>query len=296
MTEFLEQGFFWLSLLGGVHCLGLALYLRYIYRAANGAHHLLAGIFALLSLSFFSGLLSRETVSLPMPLVYSLFIPGYFLLMPLLYHYCRRSLSDDEQMSPLHYLTAPLVAVWVGLDQWLEPGLMRAGEPGKLSLADYTPLAATLTVLLFLQTCIYYLLIFRLLAKHWSRSKRARAESLQDIRFRWLLTLCMALMLNWLVRVILTLVPVYFGDGVSELMLMLPRVVLLLSLYLLAFYGLNRITHAAYLRGRLALPPALAQKSSSQLLSADELNYLQELLQERPAPNSKTESENDLRR
>lgn len=280
MTEFLEQTFKWLSLLGGLHCLGLGLYLRYLYHSKSGNHRLLAGIFSLVSLTFFSGLLTRHTVSLPMPLIYSLFIPGYFLLMPLLYQYCHQALCKRRGHFWYHYLPAPLIAIGVAVDQMLRPGLMNPSDGDKLSLADYTPLTAVLTVLLFLQTCIYFMLIFRLLLSHRGRSARAHEENLQDIRFRWLMTLCLALMFNWLLRVVLTLIPIYFGDGASELMLMLPRMILLLSLYLLAFYGLHQITRAAYLRGKLTLPSNISQKSSSQLLNADELNYLQELLQE----------------
>ncbi|QYK04954.1 hypothetical protein [Shewanella zhangzhouensis] len=280
MMEFLEQTFKWLSLLGALHCLGLGLYLRYLYRSNSGHHRLLAGIFSLLSLTFFSGLLTRDTVSLPMPLIYSLFIPGYFLLMPLLYQYCRQALDKHSGRFWYHYLPAPLIAIGVAIDQLLRPGLMVSSGTEKVSLADYSPLATVLIVLLFIQTCFYFVLIFKLLLSHSSRGARAHEHSLQDIRFRWLMTLCLALMFNWLIRVVLTLIPIYFGDGVTSLMLMLPRMILLLSLYLLAFYGLQQITRAAYLRGQLSLPQKVSQKSSSQLLSADELNYLQTLLRE----------------
>ncbi|WP_372872700.1 hypothetical protein [Shewanella sp.] len=280
MTAFLEQSFKWLSLLGGLHCLGLGLYLRYLYRSRSGNQKLLAGIFSLLSLTFFTGLLTRDTVSLPMPLIYSLFIPGYFLLMPLLYQYCYQALGKHTGSFGYHYLPAPLVAIGVMVDQLNKPGLLLPGTNERLSVADYTPFTTIITLLLFFQTCIYFILIFKLLLAHRSRGARAHEENLQDLRFRWLMTLCLALMLNWLLRVSLTLFPIYFGDGASELMIMFPRMVLLLSLYLLAFYGLHQITRAAYLRGQLALPPKVSQKASSQLLSADELAYLQQLIKE----------------
>jgi len=51
-NDFVSQGYWWLSLLGGLHCLGLGLYIRYIYREKNGNQKILGSIFSLMALYF----------------------------------------------------------------------------------------------------------------------------------------------------------------------------------------------------------------------------------------------------
>ncbi|MGM8892009.1 hypothetical protein ACS8FA_14340, partial [Psychrobacter sp. 1Y1] len=96
-SEFFSQGYWWLSLLGGLHCLGLGLYIRYIYTEQSGNHKILGGIFSLMALYFFTGLLNINNAPAPIHLLFILIIPVYFLMMPLLYLYCDRSLNEIKR-------------------------------------------------------------------------------------------------------------------------------------------------------------------------------------------------------
>ena len=79
----------------------------------------------------------------------------------------------------------------------------------------------------------------------------------------------------------LLILPFYLGGEISPLEKALPRLLLLLTVYGLAIFGLKQITHAAYLRGTLANKPrSYSNSATRQLLDSEELNYLQEILNE----------------
>lgn len=288
LSTFLTQGYWWLSLLGGIHCIGLGLYIRYIYRDSSGNHKLLAGLFSLMALYFFTGMLNRDNSPAPIHLLFTLIIPVYFLLMPLLYLYCYRSLHNIRVPISLskHFYLPILIAIVIFVVSLLSYDYAPDGEllqnsaaPG---LRDFK-IGAALPALLSLQTGFYFILIIQMLRKYRGRSTKVHQESLKDIKFRWLLVLTLAMMSNWLVRTVLVILPFYMGDQISEVTQAFTRLILLLTVYLLALYGLQQITKAAYLRGRFIRQseqdPART-KASSQLLNSEELNYLQQLMQE----------------
>jgi len=288
LSSFLTQGYWWLSLLGGIHCIGLGLYIRYIYRESSGNHKLLAGLFSLMALYFFTGMLNRDNAPAPIHLLFTLIIPVYFLLMPLLYLYCYRSLHNIRAPITLskHFYLPILITIIIFAISLLSNNfipntgtLQRSIGPG---LRDFK-IGAALPALLSLQTGFYFILIVQMLRKYRGHSGKVHQESLKDIKFRWLLVLTLAMMSNWLVRAVLVILPFYMGDQISEATQAFTRLILLLTVYLLALYGLQQITKAAYLRGRFMRQSEHSQaktKASSQLLDSEELNYLQQLMQE----------------
>ncbi|MFV7772283.1 hypothetical protein [Shewanella marisflavi] len=279
----LFEGYWWLSLLGGLHCIGLALYLRYLYHDRNDNHKLLGAIFSLLALYFLTGLLNNENSPVPLELLFVLIIPAYFLLMPMLYLYCYRSLHDVKRPIGMsqHFLPAFALVVLIGLSMLFSDQMRHILLMQDLILLNHvTLLGSLLPVLLILQTCFYFFAIVRLLRQFRGRAHRLHQDSLKDIKFRWLLALTLALLTNWLMRMGLVILPYLLGDKVSLAAQASTRLFLLLSLYLLALYGLKQITISAYLRGRLSpeLKSQNGPSSSRQLLDAEELNYLQQLL------------------
>ena len=286
-SDFAAQGYWWLSLLGGLHCLGLGLYVRYIYHEKNGNHKILGSIFSLMALYFFTGLLTKENAPAPIHFIYLLIIPVYFLLMPLLYLYCYRSLHDARKpmgFSPHFYpafvvaLIVIATAIYRTLNQTGFPEISLSITPG---LSHLSLLGAALPAILFIQTALYFFFILKMLSRYPGRTSRLHQESLKDIKFRWLLVLTLALMSNWIIRAALVILPFYFGEPLAGVNHAATKLVLLLTVYVLALYGLKQITYAAFLRGRLTRPTEkFPMKASQQLLNSEELAYLQKLMQD----------------
>ncbi len=59
-SDIFTQAYWWLSLLGGLHCLALSIYARFVYQDSHSQRRLLAGIFALMALYFFTGLFNSD--------------------------------------------------------------------------------------------------------------------------------------------------------------------------------------------------------------------------------------------
>ena len=282
-NDFLYEGYWWLSLIGGLHCIGLGLYIRHVYRDKHDNHKLLGAIFNLLALYFLTGLISKTNSPVPLPMLFILIIPVYFLQMPLLYLYCYRSLHNihrDIRMSG-HFYPALALMVVISLAFVLDANVyLNLSDDPITNLSHVTVLGAVLPALLSLQALIYFYLIIKLLNQFRGRSRRVHQDSLKDIKFRWLLVLTLAMLINWVVRTGLVILPFYFGDHVSITAQAITRLCLLLTVYVLALYGLKQITLAAYLRGRLSskMTDPTQRPSSQQLLNAEELNYLQQIL------------------
>ncbi|WP_299809088.1 hypothetical protein [uncultured Shewanella sp.] len=287
-NEFFSESYWWLSLLGGIHCLGLGFYIRYIYSEKNGNHKILGNIFCLMALYFFTGLLTRNNAPAPIHLLFTLIIPVYFLVMPLLYLYCDRSLHDIERPVGFshHFYPALILAVFVVLTTSYQILFNKNGvNIGFIQQADITNLnllVMLLPALLFIQTGLYFYYIIKMLSRYPGRASRLHQDSLKDIKFRWLLVLTLALMSNWLIRAVLVILPFYLGDQAVMFNQAATRLAMLLTVYILAIYGLNQITRAAYLRGKLAQqqPQRNPMPASQQLLNSEEIAYLQQLMQE----------------
>lgn len=285
--QFFLEAYWWLSLLGGIHCLLLSLYIRYVYQESQDNHKLLAGVFGLVSIYFFTGLINYQNSPAPLHLLFVLIIPVYFLLMPMLYLYCKRGLSQEviDVRYSWHYAPAVIMCVVaIAAVLW---GWYHASDGWQLAFdtmgrLDHLGIVGTLLpALLSIQTCVYFVLLLKLLQKYKGRGYRAHADSLKDIKFRWLMALTVALLGNWIIRMFLLILPFYLGGEISPLEKALPRLLLLLTVYALAIFGLKQITRAAYLRGTLAQAPQPQPSSSTrQLLDSEELSYLQEILNE----------------
>ncbi len=284
--HFFLEAYWWLSLLGGIHCLLLSLYIRYIYKESQDNHKLLAGIFSLVSLYFFTGLINYQNSPAPLHMLFVLIIPVYFLLMPMLYLYCKRGLSQEMMDVRYSWHYAPALIMCIVAVTTVVWGWYHASDGWQLAfdsmgrLEHLGVVGTLLPALLSIQACVYFVLLLKLLRRYRGRSHRAHTESLRDIKFRWLLALTTALLGNWVIRMFLLILPFYLGGEISPVEKALPRLLLLLTVYGLAIFGLKQITRAAYLRGTLATKPTVSQRSSSQLLDSEELSFLQKILNE----------------
>lgn len=286
--SFFTQAYWWLSLFGGVHCLALAIYIRYFYHP-DANQKLLAAFLSLIALYFLTGMLNRDNSPIPIHILFNLINPIYFLLMPLLYLYCKRSLAPTNK--PLgfskHYWPSALTLVFAILDialrltahpinEWQPIALMLK----EMSISQW---GALLPALLSVQTCCYFIALWMLFRRH-KRNQRdvtQTQEALGTIRFRWLISLTLAMLLNWLIRVFVVILPFYLGDNLSLLSHALPRLTLLLSMYMLAVYGLKQITRSAYLKGRMA-EPELEQRPLviENVLTPEEYEFLHQVQQD----------------
>ena len=286
--EFFSESYWWLSLLGGIHCLGLGCYIRYIYSGNNTNHKLLGNIFNLIALYFFTGLLTNSNAPAPIHQLFTLIIPVYFLVMPLLYLYCYRSLHDINRPVgfSLHFYPALIITIFVvlttGYQVLINHNWPNIGFSQQIDIKDMSLLDIALPTLLFIQTGIYFYYIIKMLNRYPSRTSHLHQDSLKDIKIRWLLVLTLALMSNWLIRGMVIILPLYFDEQAIMLNQAATRLTMLLTVYLLAIYGLNQITRAAYLRGKLAQQQSSINPMSAcqQPLNSEETAYLQQLMQE----------------
>jgi len=287
-NTFFAQAYWWLSLFGGVHCLALAIYIRYFYHP-DGNQKLLAAFLSLIALYFLTGLLNRDNSPIPIHILFNLINPIYFLLMPLLYLYCKRSLVPTHK--PLgfskHYWSSAFTLVFAILDIALRLTAHPNGEwqplTQMLKEISISQWGAILPALLSIQTCCYFIALWVLFRRHKRNQSDATLtqEALGTIRFRWLIGLTLAMLLNWLIRVFVVILPFYLGDHLSLLSHALPRLTLLLSMYMLAVYGLKQITRSAYLKGRLAKPQSQPRPIAIEnVLTPEEYEFLHQIQQD----------------
>ncbi|QYJ78602.1 hypothetical protein [Shewanella acanthi] len=303
-NSFFTQAYWWLSLFGGLHSLGLALYIRIRFRADIN-QRLLAAFLALIALYFFTGMVNRDNAPIPMHLIFNLLNPIYFLVMPLLYLYCKSTL--EERKTPIgfskHFLLSLICLGFALLDIMLRFNLhIHASEFVQKFFEfrqhiDVSHWSLILPLLLLIQTASYFVALIMLLRPYKLRSTTAVNKditTLQSLRFQWLLMLTIVMLLNWLLRVFLVVLPFYFGDSLSMLSLALPHLSLMLSFYVLAAFGLKQITHAAFIRGHLSAPSKTAP-SQGDILTSEELDFIQQIQIEPKESSKKVPSKNSVK-
>lgn len=297
-NTFFAQAYWWLSLFGGLHCLALAIYIRYFYHADSN-QKLLAGFLSLIALYFLTGMLNRDNSPIPIHILFNLINPIYFLLMPLLYLYCKRSLEQCTEPIGFsrHYWPSIFTLCLAILDTALRFNLHNDAIWFQAEFFQYrqhidlSHWGLALPLLLFIQTSSYFVALWFLFRQHKQqqpRSINAPQETLRLIHFRWLFGLTLAMLLNWLIRVFVVVLPFYLGDILSPLSHALPRLSLLLSFYFLAAYGLKQITRTAYLKGHIAAPAPKIESPMTEVLTSEEFEFIQQLQKESNEANNKS--------
>lgn len=297
-NTFFAQAYWWLSLFGGLHCLALAIYIRYFYHAYSN-QKLLAGFLSLVALYFLTGMLNRDNSPIPIHILFNLINPIYFLLMPLLYLYCKRSLEQSTEPIGFsrHYWPSIFTLCLAILDIALRLNLHKDAIWFQAEFflyrqhIDLSHWSLALPLLLFIQTSSYFVALWFLFRRYQQRQQQpinAPQETLRLIHFRWLFGLTLAMLLNWLIRVFVVVLPFYLGDILSPLSHALPRLSLLLSFYFLAAYGLKQITRTAYLKGHIAAPAPKIEPQTTELLTSEEFEFIQQLQKESNEANNKS--------
>ncbi|UJF22563.1 hypothetical protein [Shewanella sp. OMA3-2] len=285
---FFIQAYWWLSLLGGIHCLGVALFIRYSYQGQATENKSLAGIVGLVGFYFLTGLLTQEFSPIPIHLLLSLCYPVYFLLMPLLYIYSKQSLHGNNYQANFfkHFMAAMLAAILICSAIFFGIGInLQASNNTINSLAELShinALALILPSLILIQAVFYFTLIYQLLMQ----AKINNEPLLSSMRLRWITILAIGMLINWLVRFTIVYFPFYSDGMVSIFPQAITRLSLLVTVYILAFYGLHQVTRAAYLSGR-TIPRSSNSLNSQQILDADELSYLQDVIADDDADKHK---------
>lgn len=277
---FFTQAYWWLSLLGGVHCLGVALFIRYSYQGQTVDNKSLAGIFVLIGFYFLTGLFTQESNPIPIHLMLTLCYPIYFLLMPLLYIYSKQILHGDNYQVNFfkHFMAAMLAALLISSAIFFGVGInLQTSNTAVNSLAELSHINAFALIfpgLILIQTIVYFALIYQLLMQ----AKVNNDPLLSGARLRWITILVIGMLINWLVRLTIVYLPFYSDGMISILPQAITRLSLLVTVYILAFYGLHQVTRTAYLSGRAIPPSPNNTLNSQQILDADELNYLQDII------------------
>ncbi|MCG9695390.1 hypothetical protein [Shewanella sp. Isolate11] len=282
-NNFLYEGYWWISLLGGLHCIGLGTYIRYLYRDRHGNHKLLGTLFTLVAVYFLTGLVNPQNSPFPLQLFFILLVPTYFLLTPLLYLYCYQTLHNTKRSTrrSWHFFPAGSLAFIISIAFMFDSDFRLYTYPeSRHAFNHVTLLASILPVLLSLHACIYFYCILKLLKRFKNETPKAHHNTIKAIKLKWLLVLTLAMLINWLIRTFMVIFPVYFGDQVNITSQAFTNIFLLLTVYGLAIYGLKQITITAYLRGSQShhQRPSPQRPAYHKLLSNEEINFLQQIL------------------
>ncbi|MBY6019579.1 hypothetical protein [Ferrimonas balearica] len=257
-----------IALFGGINCLLLALFLRYLYRDPFQSEHYLAAWFGLLSLYFgFSFLPSLLSQPVLLPL-YGL----QFLALPCLYLYLNSQWRQQRAAPGWHFvLPSGLILAIIALVLWRQTHAHQHESVSEGLLVVLLPLAAV-------SQYAYYLSAALRDWQRWGRPRRSLSASGRDLRRSWLMVLATTASLVWLLRLLGTLLPLLWQDPLPAwLDLALRLAIIGLLLFSLAF-GLRQISNAAWLRRHQPSPEFHPPKRASEsILNSEELAFLRDL-------------------
>ncbi len=284
VSGFLAQAYWWLSLLGGMHCIVLAflLWLKGLKRQ-NSQLRIVLAIFITLSLYFFTGVINRENAPLPIHIILAMITPIYFLLMPLVHRYCKNELNcqsdnDNDNGMPLwHYFPALIVAFTVlifTVTHFNTQDFLKSEAVENHSINTFSLLGMVLPALLLVQTLVYVYAIIGAIKGKGNSDAELPNSTLDNLKIRWLLVLAIAIIVNWLIRCLLASFPFVFGDQYWLITQTVTRFNLLMTLYILAVYRLQQLTVIAYQNGLVAQKRDKTEKPISEILDSDEKDYL----------------------
>ena len=281
VSEFLQQAYWWLSLLGGMHCAALALLLWVKGKAHNSQHMMVVGIFITLSIYFFTGIINRENAPLPIHMILALITPLYFLLLPLVYLYCKKELNGNLQYHRetllRHFVPAIAVALIVlafALTHFNTNAYLQSEASVDQGIASFTLLGMLLPALLLLQTGVYFFVIIKMLRNKGRPASDLPYSAIDALKIRWLLVVTLAIIVNWLIRCALAGLPFLFGDEYLLISQTATRLSLLMTLYILAIYRLQQLTVIAYQNGLVAQKHGTKETAVADILDNDEKAYL----------------------
>ncbi len=288
ISGFLQQAYWWLSLLGGIHCAVLAGLLGRKSKSHNRTQQaVVIAIFATLSVYFLTGIINRENAPLPIHIILALITPVYFLLMPLVYFYCKNELDYHQRNRrgnlTLHYGPAVLVALTVlafTVTHFHRSDFLKSEAVVSAAVSTFSLLGMVLPALLLLQTAGYAVAIIKVI-----RLKRGAdvtpPDSADDLKVRWLLALAVAIIINWLIRCLLASFSLFLGEQYWLVTETLVRFNLLITLYILAIYRLQQLTVIAYQNGLVARVNDKKDNAITDVLDSDEKEYLSSILSDK---------------
>ncbi|MFO6424702.1 hypothetical protein [Motilimonas sp. KMU-193] len=273
------QAYWWLSILGGLHCFAVALFLRFSLELNSTANRLLPFLFALIGWYFITGLIHKGLMPSLFDWLLPLVYPTYFVLMPLVYCYSKTSLQPNAEVQyRKHFAPALIIALvifaLIAYQVLTTADLSQIRNLDDLRFIEF--FALVLPLLTLLQSAFYFIHIFRLI-KTSQHQRPATDGELYQIRLRWIYLLVSGILLNWVIRVALIYYPFYTGLPPSMPFQAITSFCLLVTVYIFAFYGFHQIGRTAYLRG-LSRANRSKPQTSKEIIDQDEMAFLQDLL------------------
>ncbi|MGL6123722.1 MAG: hypothetical protein ACRC1W_12060, partial [Shewanella sp.] len=164
LNDFFIQTYWWLSFFGGLHCLTFVIYIRYFNRA-DGNQTLLTAYLSIISIYFFMGMLTQDNSPIPLHIVFNEINTLYFLLMPLLYLYCKRCLlpKNKNYFISKHYIPFALMFTFATLDLTLQLTAYPADGSTLVEIlkgVNHSYLGTILPALISIQTCCYFIALW----------------------------------------------------------------------------------------------------------------------------------------
>ncbi|MGB0894174.1 MAG: hypothetical protein ACPGUD_07185 [Parashewanella sp.] len=278
LSVFLHQAYWWLSLIGGFHCIILAVFLSVPRSHQQNGQFFISSIFITLALYFFTGIVNRDNAPLPMHLILMLLTPLYFLLMPLVYQYIKHELnilvkSKIKELAK-HFFPTLLIALLVmsfALTHYNSIDFKQSETLLEGMVNNASVLGVLLPLLLMLQTGFYFTSIIKLLYVRLD----SHSSPFHLARFRWLLFITIAIIINWLIRCMVAILPFILGDQYELLSETVTRLSLLLTLYILTIYRLQQLTVLVYQSNKKS-----DVRSKKSLLDNDEKAFIKQVIQE----------------
>ena len=289
VSGFLQQAYWWLSLLGGLHCAVLALLLWVKNFSNNRTQQMIViAIFITLSIYFLTGTINRENAPLPIHIVLAMITPIYFLLMPLLYFYCKNELNYQQSLENKalvwHYAPALIVALIVlffTITHFNTQAFLISESTHAKHINTFSLLGMALPTVLLVQTGGYFFAIIRAIKVRKDKEPEIPGSPVDDLKIKWLLVLAIAIIINWLIRCVLASLPFVFGEQYWLIIQTVIRFNLLVTLYILAIYRLQQLTVIAYQNGLVARNYDKKEQQHADLLDDEEKHFLSKVFEEK---------------
>ncbi|WP_133408003.1 hypothetical protein [Parashewanella tropica] len=281
---FIEQAYWWLSLLAGLHCLLLSLmFLGSGWRKPTSQLMMLSAIFVILCLFFADGVLG-EVLTEPWRTFVGVVTASVSLfILPLCYQYYIVSLypeqSARERKNP-HLISACIIVIFVLMAYVVDPSIVTHSFQNPKTIVWFTGIervSETLPILLFIQVGVYLVLMYRLLGGYKYQLQKTQTSLSANQTCHWLYVVTGFIFVNWLLAIPGLVFVQLLNWKLENTVEVIMHFTWLLSLYLLTLYRLQQLIHIHTERS----PSPYPQTQQSPILNEEEHDYITSVIRDK---------------
>ncbi|RLV60583.1 hypothetical protein D5018_06445 [Parashewanella curva] len=281
---FIEQAYWWLSLIAGLHCLLQCLvFLGSSWRKPTSQRIMLSAIFGLLCLFFIDGVLG---VVFPEP--WRTFFgvvtaSASLFILPLCYQYYVVSLYPEqnatERKNP-HFISACIIVVFVLMAYVVDPSIVTHSFQNPKTIVWFSGIervSETLPILLFIQVGVYLVLMYRLLGGYKYQSQKTQTSLSTNQACHWLYVVTGFIFVNWLLAVPGLVFVQLLNWKLESTVEVIMHFTWLLSLYLLTLYRLQQLINMHVERNE----STNSSKQKPPILNEEEQDYIASVIRDK---------------